>query len=249
MLAGLEIIERSSEHLVANTESLSAPDYKGHARCCEVSLSPPINGAGIHSVRIAELSEAQPCAGQGGDQDLLQRLCFLSHPASIAERGRRNPPLVGRTGVDNYRQKPMMSSQTKTPVGRQSTEAFNHHQLNGDDMPDTITSSCQTLAEVLTEYAPTGDTTGVWKIRTSLSTDKTERYVMLVNTEGPGEGEYKEIGITLGADGFHVAEKWAMELDWEELEKEYRGHSSHWSDDPSIELYDWNNSPGGSYEV
>ena len=117
-------------------------------------------------------------------------------------------------------------------------------------MPDTITSTCQTLAEVLTEYAPTGDTTGVWEIRTMLSKDKSERYVMLANTEGDGDGEYGWITIPVGADaGFNSAQKWAMFLDWGNLEKEYRDRSSHWSDDPRSELYDWNNSPGGSYEV
>ena len=117
-------------------------------------------------------------------------------------------------------------------------------------MPDTITSTCQTLAEVLTEYAPTGDTTGVWEIRTMLSKDKSERYVMLANTEGDGDGEYGWITIPVGADaGFNSAQKWAMFLDWGNLEKEYRDRSSHWSDDPRIELYDCNNSPGGSYEV
>ena len=103
-------------------------------------------------------------------------------------------------------------------------------------MTDTITSTCQTLAEVLTEYAPTGDTTGVWEIRTSLSIDKTERYVMLA--------------VPVGADaGFNSAQKWAMFLDWGKLEKEYRDRSSHWSDDPRIAIYDWDRSIGGNDEV
>ena len=94
-------------------------------------------------------------------------------------------------------------------------------------MPETITSTCQTLDEVLTEeYAPAGDTTGKWVIQTTLSTDKRERYLLVVNTDGPGEpdgGEYDWVAIPVGADaGFSSAQKWAMFLDWDKLEEEYR---------------------------